>query len=105
MITDEVVVVDGLVRSLDFHTTLVIDREYKHIEETIKAEVRDKIFNLFSVDNMSFGQTLYLSSIIRSLSDVDKVLYIKLDNLDSDIFVDFNEIIQLNNIVINVEYV
>ena len=105
MMTDEVVVVDGLVRSLDFHTTIVIDREHKYIEETIKSEVRDKILTLFSVDNMSFGQTLYQSSLIRTLSDVDKVVYIKLDNLDSDIFVDFNEIIQLNNIVINVEYV
>ena len=104
MLTDEVVVVDGLVRSLDLHVTAVIDKEHKYIEEAIKSDVRDKILQFFHVDNLSFGKTLYLSAITRSLIDVSKVLYIKLDNLDSDVPVDFNEIIQLNNVVITIEY-
>ena len=104
MLTDEIVVVDGLVRSLDLHVTIVIDKEHKHIEETVKSEVKDNILTFFSVDNMSFGKTVHLSSITRALIDINKVLYIKLDNLDSDIAVDFNEIVQINNIVINVEY-
>lgn len=104
MLTDEVVVVDGLVRSLDLHVTVVIDKEHKNIEEAIKSDVRDKVVQFFRVDNLSFGKTLYLSAITRSLIDVSRVLYIKLDNLDSDVLVDFNEIIQLNNVVITIEY-
>jgi len=104
MLTDEVVVVDGLVRSLDFHVTIVIDKELKNIEEAIKASVRDAILNYFKVDNLSFGKPFVLSDITRKLVDVDKVLYIKIDNLDADISIDYNEILQLNNLVINVEY-
>ena len=104
MLTDEVVVVDGLVRSLDFHVTIVIDKELKNIEESIKASVRNKILDFFKVDNLSFGKHFVLSDITRQLVDVDKVLYIKIDNLDTDISIDYNEILQLNNMVINVNY-
>jgi hypothetical protein len=104
MLTDEVVVVDGLVRALDFQVTIVIDKELKNIEESIKASVRDKVLDYFKVDNLSFGKSFVLSDITRKLVDVDKVLYIKIDNLDTDISIDYNEIIQLNNLVINVNY-
>jgi hypothetical protein len=104
MLTDEVVIVDGLVRALDLQLSIVIDKELKHIEESVKAVVRDKVLEYFSVDNISFGKSLVLSDLTRSLVDVDQVIYIKINNLDSDVTIDFNEVIQLNNLVINVEY-
>ena len=104
MLTDDIVIVDGLVRSLDFHCTITIDKEFKNIEEGVKALVRDKVLDYFKVDNMDFGRPFVISDITRKLIDVDKVLYIKIDNIDKDITIDYNEIVQLNNLVINVEY-
>jgi hypothetical protein len=38
---------------------------------------------------------------MKELFSVDEVLFVSLDNVPQDIYVEFNEIIQLNNFVIN----
>ena len=104
MATDDVVIVDGLIRTLDLVVTVRIDKENKQNQDQIMAEVRNKILTYMNVDNRSFGQPLEISELNREIFEVDDVRYSTLDNLGQDIQVDFNEIIQLNNLTINVAY-
>ena len=55
-------------------------------------------------DNRDFGQALVLSDLNRTIFEVDVVRMSSIDNLSTNIEVDFNEIIQLNNLTINFEY-
>ena len=102
MATDEIVVVDGLIRTLDLVTTIRIDREEKQNQDQIIAKVRNKILRYMNVDNRSFGEPLHISELNRQIFEIDEVRYSTLDNLGQDVLVDFNEIIQLNNLTINV---
>ena len=104
MITDEVVIVDGLIRTLDLVCTIRIDLEQKENEEQIKAKVRDKILTYMSIDNTEFGEDLIVADLNRQIFEVDEVRFSTLDNVGQDIRIDFNEIIQLNNLTIDVEY-
>jgi hypothetical protein len=104
MATDEIVIVDGLIRTLDLVTTIRIDREHKQNENQIISSVRNKILTYMNVDNRSFGQPLEISELNREIFEVEEVRYSTLDNLGQDVLVDFNEIIQLNNLTIKVAY-
>jgi len=104
MMTDDVVIVDGLIRTLDLVCTIRIDQEQKENEDAIKAKVRNKILNYLSIDNTEFGEDLIVSDLNRQIFEVNEVRFSTLDNVDQDIRIDFNEIIQLNNLTINVEY-
>lgn len=103
MATDDVVIVDGLIRTLDLIMTIRIDRELVEFEEDIKSKVRNKILEYFNVDNREFGDNLVISELNRKVFEIDEVRFCTVDNLDQDVPIDFNEIIQLNNITINVE--
>jgi len=105
MATDDVVVVDGLIRTLDLITTIRIDREEQKNQDQIVTQVRREILNFMSVDNMEFGGTLVLADLNRTIFEVPQVRWSSIDNVSSNITVDFNEIIQLNNLTINVELV
>jgi hypothetical protein len=102
MITDEVVIVDGVVRTLDLVMTVRIDKYLLPREEQIKAKVRDRLLRFFNVDNFDFGKPLNISELNRAVFTLPEVRYATVDNLDSDVVVDFNEIIQLNNFTINI---
>ena len=103
MVTDEVVIVDGLVRTLDLVVTIKIDEEEENNQSTITGKVRDKILSYMNVDNREFGQALNLSELNRQIFEINQVRFSTIDNVDKDILVDFNEIIQLNNLTINVD--
>jgi hypothetical protein len=102
MATDDVVIVDGLVRTLDLVTTINIDSSDKQNETQIIANVRDKILNFMNVDNRDFGQSLSIPELNRVIFEIPEVRFSSIDNLEQDIPAEFNEIIQLNNITINV---
>jgi len=104
MMTDDIVVVDGLIRTLDLICTIRIDQEQKENEDSIKAKVRNRILNYMSIDNTEFGEDLIVADLNRQIFEVDEVRFSTLDNVAQDIRIDFNEIIQLNNLIINVEY-
>jgi hypothetical protein len=101
-LTNELVIVDGLIRSLDLVVTIRVIKELLPKEEVIKGKARDKILTFFHVDNMDFGKSFILSELVRSIIDVDEVRFATVDNLTSDVHVEMNEIIQLNNFTINV---
>ena len=101
MLTDEVVVVDGLIRTLDLVVTIKYDRNLTLKEEEIKGKVASVILDKFSVDNREFGQGLAVGQFMKDLFKINEVLFVSLDNVPQDINIEFNEIIQLNNFVIN----
>ena len=101
MLTDEVTIVDGLIRTLDLVVTIKFDKNLSLKEEEIKAKIASLLIANFDIDNREFGQGLFVSKTIKDLFTVDGVLYVNLDNITQDINIEFNEILQLNNFVIN----
>lgn len=104
MATDEIVIVDGLIRTLDLDVTIKINEEDKNAENKIVGKVRDKLLNYMGVDNREFGEALDLSELNRQMFEIDEVIFSSVNNLDQNVLIDFNEIIQLNNLTINVQY-
>lgn len=104
MATDEVVIADGLIRTIDLVTTIKLDREEEENENAIKTKVRDKVLRYFNAENRDFGEDLIIPELNRQVFEVPEVRFSSVDNLDQNVTVDFNEIIQLNNLTINVEY-
>ena len=104
MVTDEVVISDGLIRTLDLVVTIKIDKLLEPQESTIMAKVRDKIVTFFNIDNQDMGDILNLSDLNRTIFEVPEVRFSNIDNLTSDVPVLFNEIIQLNNLTIRADY-
>ena len=102
MATDDVVIVDGLIRTVDLDTNISIDREDQENQDQIKAKVRDKILRYMNADNRDFGEDLNISELNRQIFEVPEVRFSSIENLDQDITIDFNEIIQLNNLTISV---
>jgi hypothetical protein len=106
MLTDEIVLVDGLIRTLDLVITISVSDKFKPKEGEIIRRSATEVQNFFNVDNREFGERLLLADINRAVFDnVDEVKVSRVDNLDNDVRLEFNEIIQLNNLVINIEYV
>ena len=103
MATDDVVIVDGLIRTLDLITTIRIDKEEEKNQDQIKAKVRDKILTSMNVDNREFGENFVVSEVNRQIFEVEEVRYSTIDNVPQDVTIDFNEIVQLNNLTINIE--
>lgn len=102
MATDDIAIVDGLIRTLDLGITIRIDREEEENQDQIKTKVRDKILNYMNADNRDFGEDLNIAELNRQIFEVEEVRYSSVDNLDQDVTIDFNEIAQLNNLTINV---
>ena len=106
MLTDELIVVDGLIRTVDLVVTVKCDKELEPQEEVIKTQTRNILLDYFNVDNREFGEDLSISDLMRFIfTNVEEVRYTTIDNFDKDVIVDFNEIIQLNNFVINVVFI
>ena len=102
MATDDIAIVDGLIRTLDLAITIRIDKEEEENQDAIKTKVRDKILTYMNADNRDFGEDLNIAELNRQIFEVEEVRYSSVDNLDQDITIDFNEIAQLNNLTINV---
>jgi hypothetical protein len=105
MLTDEVIVVDGLIRTFDLVTTIRILRNLRGKAEEIKLRVRDIILNFFDVDNWDFGRSLNTQELNNKIFALDEVIFSTVDNMPIITRVGFNEILQLNNLTINVEFV
>ena len=105
MLTSEFVLLDGLIRTIDLVVSLNIDKELKGKSESIKLDAKDAIQKFFSVDNSDFGKTLNLQDLNRSIFQLDDIRFSSIDNLKYDVPVNFNEIIQLNNLTINLNLV
>ncbi len=105
MLTDEVVVVDGLIRTLDLQITLRLDKKYQFNEGTIRQKVRNAIEAFFNMDNNDFGKVFNPQDLMYSIFQVEEVRFATIDNVPEAIQVNFNEIVQLNNYTLNIVYV
>jgi len=103
MLTDEVTIVDGLIRTLDVKATIFIDRTYESFEEDIKRSASAKILQFFDLSKREFGENVRVDELNRDIFEIPEVRFSKIDNLkDDDIKLNFNEILQLNNIELNI---
>lgn len=105
MLTDELTIVDGVVRTLDLVTTLYIDRDERLSAEDVKQRISGSIQDYFSINTLDFGKPLILSNLINYVLTDPGARFFSIDNYANDVYVDFNEIIQLNNVEINVQFV
>ena len=106
MLTDEVVVVDGLVRTLDLKLAITLDADLKREESVILQKARNSILNYMNIDNTDFAEPFVPEDLIRVLlDDVPQIRYATLTNIDSTVQVGFNEIIQLNNLEITSQFI
>ena len=105
MLTDEVTIVDGLIRTLDLKTTIFVDQTFQPFEEDVKRAASAKMLAFFDLSKREFGERVRVDELNRELFTIPEIRFSKLDNLTDDIKLNFNEILQLNNLEINVEYV
>ncbi len=105
MLTDEVNVVDGLIRTLDLVVTVFCDEAFRDLEEKIKVSVSTIIRNYFSYSNFDFGKVFTPQDLNRLIYDVNEVRYSTIDNVKDPVTANFNEVIQLNNLTLNVTFI
>ena len=105
MLTDDVVISDGVIRTLDMVATIFIDKSNRANADSIKAKAANKLVEYFNVDNMAFGQKLSMASVTNFMLEVPEIRFFNVDNLPADIFLNFNEIVQLNNFEFTIEFV
>ena len=106
MITDEVVIVDGLIRTLDLDILITLDAKFRPSESTIKSNVARAINEYFKIDNREFGEAFYPDDVGREIfTNVDEVRIAEVTNFKNPLQMEFNEIIQLNNFTLSMNYV
>jgi len=105
MLTDEVNVVDGLIRTVDLVVTIYSDEAFRDLEESIKIAVASEISLFFSYVSLGFGDSFAPQTLNRLLYDIAEVRYSTIDNIENIITPQFNEVIQLNNLTINIEFI
>ena len=106
MLTDEVVIVDGLIRTLDLAINVTLDKRFESKEGVIKTNVASVITNYFNADNREFGETFFPDSIAREIfTQVSDVRIAEVTNFITPVNLEFNEILQLNNFFLTFNYV
>lgn len=105
MLTDEPVVVDGLIRTIDVVMTVTMDEKYKFDESRLLSRAREISLDYFNIDNTDFGEQFIPQDLIKSVLGETQIRYAEVDNIDKTIHIGFNEIIQLNNLTIIASYI
>jgi hypothetical protein len=76
VLTDHVVVLDGLLLPVDIDMNVVIDRNADG--SIVKVRVEDAISQFFSINNWDMGEAFYVSNFIEVLEAIDGVKYVDL---------------------------
>ena len=105
MLTDQIVVNDGLIRTIDLSLTLRVDRAYREIEEEVKLNVGSIITSFFSVGESQFGKDFLKVELERAIFNLPQIRFATLDNIPDVVRLDPNEIIQLNNFSLDLVFV
>ena len=106
MLTDEVVIVDGLIRTLDLAINITVDTRFKSKEGIIKTNISKVITDYFNADNREFGETFQPNEISREIfTKVPDVRIAEVTNFITPVDLEFNEILQLNNFFLTFNYV
>lgn len=106
MLTDDIVLVDGLIRTVDLEILVTLDKRFETNESDIKSSISNVITNYFNVDNLEFGQSFVPSEIEKEIfTSVDEVRLAEITNFSGKASLDINEILQLNNFTLTMNYV
>ena len=105
MLTDEIVISDGVVRTLDIVATVFIDKAQRAYADNVKAKAAARLVEYFNIDNVSFGQKISKADITNFMLEVPEIRFFNIDNLPADIFLNYNEIPQINNFEFTIEFV
>ena len=106
MMTDELVVVDGLIRTVDLVVEITLDSRFKNKESNIKADASRVILDYFNVSNREFGESFFPQDIAREIfTAIPEVRLAEITNYENPITLEFNEILQLNNFKLALNYV
>ena len=105
MLTDELVISDGVVRTLDIVATIYVEKSKKRFIDSIKQKAANRLIEYFNIDNVEFGQKVSIADITNAMLEIPEIRFFNVDILPQDIFLNFNEIAQLNNFEFTVELV
>ena len=97
MVTDQVVVNDGLNRSIDLSLTVTLDKAYKEIAEQIKLNIGSIITSFYEVGEAEFGKDFVKVELERAIFNLPQIRFTTIENIPDVIYLDPNELIQLNN--------
>ena len=105
MLTDEIVLVDGLVRTLDIDLRISLDRRFQNQEESLKNKISNIVTTYFNVDNRDFGESFFPADIAREVfTNVPEIRIAEVTNYKDALNLEINEILQLNNFSLNFNY-
>ena len=117
VLTDYVVISDGVLHPIDVEMTVVIDRDSD--ATVVKDKVEAAVTEFFDSANWEMGQPFYISNFIKTIKDIDGVAYLDLfkpvDNIlhvedlalattDIDDKISPNELIVEGNRIVNYYY-
>jgi hypothetical protein len=105
MITDEPIVVDGLIRTMDLNVTVKLEKKFKKEQNVILNTVNNIITRYMNIDNREFGDPFNPQDLVRTILRNPQIRFATVDNIDGQINAEFNEIIQLNNVAVRAEII
>lgn len=111
--TDDVSVLDGLIKPVDVQMTVVVNKNSD--ASVVKVNVDAAIRDLFALANFEMGQSLYVAQLYKAVNNVDGVVYVDIfkpvDNILStktlgptSTGVAINELITLGDLEISYYY-
>ena len=71
----------------------------------VKGKISSIVSSFFSYSKFGFGEKFVPQELNRKIFDLSEVRYSTLDNVSDNILVDFNEVISLNNLTVNISYI
>jgi len=91
---------------MDVVLSVSLDEKYELNEATIANKIKTAVLEYFNIDNREFGETFYPDDLGRHVFDVvPEARLAVIDNYKDAVRLDFNEILQLNNLTVNFQYV
>ena len=105
MITDEPIIVDGLIRTMDLNITVKLDKKFKKEQNVILNTVNNIVLTYMNIDNREFGDPFNPQDLVRTILRNPQIRFATVDNIDGQINAEFNEIIQLNNVSVRAEII
>jgi hypothetical protein len=76
VLTDHVVILDGVLRPVDIDMNVVIDRNSD--ASIVKVRVENAIDEFFNISNWDMGEPFYISNFIEAIESIDGVTYVDL---------------------------
>lgn len=99
LITDNINIYDGEIVNFGINYEIVIKDGYN--QDEVKERVNQAIYNYYTINTFGFGESIYLSKLVRIIDDIEGVLTVTdiiLSNLTGDDYSDTTFNFRVNNI-------